>query len=625
MKPLNKIFAGIMCGVLGLNSAMAADNCANIAYRNAHPERCKYADAASNDNTWLWLGGGAAVAGGIAALVGMASGGGSGSSSNGNGVSTSSTQYVRTINPTIITRKGIAPDFLGTDLSPITNTRDYKRNASAYDDIQLVYSIARGYTGAGSTIAVFDTEITSQYSHGAAVSQIANGPIAPNAVVHHYAIASDAKTFKSYNQIGAIINDATHANIHNNSWNVSSVSADMISSRTQFAAQTSQTFVNALSNAAQNDAVLVWAAGNDGNSQSGMLSAAPRVIPELNGHFVNVVAWDSDTRALAEYSNACGITKDYCITAPGAIQTSNGYTHVGTSFAAPVVSAAIAVIREAWPYLNATQITDILFETAADLGDAGVDEIYGHGMLDLENATRPVGELSIAVGDNMTQPLQTAQVPANIAHKIESANPTMAFFDAYGRAYETRVADNISARNRGLGFERLRGDDARMKINMGSLEMGFYHSDMLNATGFLQTDEDTTVSYVALNHSFNLGNFELFTRSQFGTTHPIASSESIVSEYSNLYTASAMVWLRGDKWSFSVGVPETIVRGDMNLHTAIGRRNDGAIIYHDYKIGMATTPSIEYTANYGFLTAGFVDNPYGDDEFYVFAKTKLSF
>lgn len=625
MKPLNKIFAGIMCGVLGLNSAVGADTCSDIAYKTAHPERCKYADTASNDNTWLWVGGGTVIAGGIAALVGMAGGGGSGSSSDGNGVAVSSTQYIRTISPTMIIRNGVAPDFSGTDLSSITNTRDYKRNASAYNDIQLSYSIARGYTGAGSTIAVFDTEIESPLSHGAAVSEIAHGPIAPNATVNHYAIAYDTDNFKSYNQIASIIDSATDANIHNNSWNVSSIAADKITSRAQFAAKTSQNFVNSITNAAQNDAVLVWAAGNDGNNESGMLSAAPRVIPELNGHFVNVVAWDSQTRALANYSNACGVTKDYCITAPGAIQTSNGYTHVGTSFAAPVVSAAIAVIREAWPYLTATQITSILFETAADLGDAGVDEIYGHGMLDLENATRPVGELSIAVGENMTQPLQTATVPANIAHSIESANPTMAFFDAYGRAYETRVADNISARNRGLGFERLRGEDGRMKINIGAMEMGFYRTDMLNATGFLQTDEDSTISYVAMNHSFNIGNVELFTRSQFGTTHPIASSESIVSEFSNIYTASTMVGLRGDKWSLSIGVPETIVHGNMNLHTATGRRANGAITYHDYKIDMATTPSIEYIANYGFLTAGFVDNPYGDDEFYIFAKTKLSF
>lgn len=624
MKPLNKIFTVIMCCVPMLNGAWAADDCTNIAYKQAHPEQCKYDEITPSDNTLLWLGGGAAVVGGIAALVGIASGGGSGAS-NAGAVPAYSTQYVRTITPTLITRNGIAPDLAGADLTTFTSTRDYKRNASAYDDIQLAYSLARGYTGLGSTIAVMDTEITSANSHGAAVSEIAHGPIATNATVAHYAIAYDTNNFKTYNQIGTLFNDAMGANIYNNSWNVSAITANMVDSRAQFAAQTSQTFVNALSNAAKNDAILVWAAGNDGGAQSGMLSAAPRVIPELNGHFVNVVAWDSDTSQLAAYSNACGVTRDYCITAPGAIKTSNGYTHVGTSFAAPVVSAAIAVIREAWPYLDATQITDILFTTAADLGDPGVDDIYGHGMLDLENATRPVGELSVAISDTVTQPLQTARVSSQIAHNIQAANPKMAFFDAYGRAYETSVSKNISGKNRGLGFERLRGNDNRAKIEMGKLEFGFYRSDMLNGTGFLQTDGETTTSYIAANNSFRFGELELFTRSQFGAAHPIASSESMISDFSNIYTASVSVGVRGDAWSLSVGVPETIVRGTMNLHTATGRRNDGAVTYQDYKIDMAGTPSVEYTANYHFLTAGFIDNPYGENEFYIFAKTKVSF
>ena len=148
---------------------------------------------------------------------------------------------------------------------------------------------------------------------------------------------------------------------------------------------------------------------------------------------------------------------------------------------------------------------------------------------------------------------------------------------------------------------------------------------MLNGTGFMATDGETTTSYIAANKSINLGSVELFAHSELGVAKPVASSESMISDFSNMYTASAMVGLRGDKWSLSVGVPETIVNGNMNLHMATGRQPNGTVTYHDYKIDMATAPAIEYTANYGFLTAGFVDNPYGNNEFYVFAKTKLHF
>ena len=206
---------------------------------------------------------------------------------------------------------------------------------------------------------------------------------------------------------------------------------------------------------------------------------------------------------------------------------------------------------------------------------------------------------------------------------LKSANPTMAFFDKYGRDFETNVSDNISAYNRGLGFERLRGDDARAKFHFGDMEFGFYRNDMLTGSGFLQTNGDTTTTYIATNKSYNFGKFELFGRTQLGIARPQTSNESVISEFSNIYTASAYIGLRGDEWSLSIGIPDTIVNGTMNLHLVNGRNHAGALTYNDYKIDMVSTPSVEYTANWRFLTAGFVDNPYGENEFYIFTKTKL--
>ena len=609
-----------MCGVLAINGAVAADDCSNIAYKQSHPERCKYTES-NTDNTFTYLsvGAGAAAAG---AAIAMLMGGGS---SSGGSSDAGAQYYARTITPTKIMHKNIGTDISVAQLETTISSTEYDRNASQYDDIQLAYSIARGYTGVGTNIAVFDTKLGTMVRHAEKVMETIT-PIAPNATVEHHMIANHIDDFLSYYEIGNVIANTSNANVYNNSWNAS-MGANTIKTRAQLVNLTDQNFVNAISNAAtQKDAIFVWAAGNDSSAQSGMLSAMPNVMPELNGHFINVVAWDSETSQLADYSNACGITQNYCITAPGTFQSDNIQ---GTSFAAPVVSAAIAVIREAELAKNhpmdAESITNILFETAADLGEVGVDEIYGHGMLDLEAATRPVGASTIVINENVSQPLQIARVSAQIAHGIQSANPTMAFFDKYGREFETGVADNISVQNRGLGFERLRGDDARTKFEFGDIEFGFYRNDMLSGTGFLQTNGDTTTSYIGTNKSYKFGNIELFGHTQLGIARPQASEESVISSFSNIYTASAYVGVRGDKWSFSVGIPDTIVNGSMNLHLANGRNTSGAITYRDYKIDMAATPSVEYTAKYGFLTAGFVDNPYGQDEFYVFAKTKLAF
>ncbi|GAB4252820.1 S8 family serine peptidase [Deferrisoma sp.] len=60
-----------------------------------------------------------------------------------------------------------------------------------------------------------------------------------------------------------------------------------------------------------------------------------------------------------------------------------GYQTVqGTSFASPLVAAAAALLWSVNPALAPSDVETILFQTAADLGDPGWDEWYGHGRLD---------------------------------------------------------------------------------------------------------------------------------------------------------------------------------------------------------------------------------------------------
>ena len=55
----------------------------------------------------------------------------------------------------------------------------------------------------------------------------------------------------------------------------------------------------------------------------------------------------------------------------------------GTPMAAPHVTGAIAILADMYPNLVNTpeNITQILLETATDLGATGIDDIYGHGLL----------------------------------------------------------------------------------------------------------------------------------------------------------------------------------------------------------------------------------------------------
>ena len=90
-------------------------------------------------------------------------------------------------------------------------------------------------------------------------------------------------------------------------------------------------------------------------------------------------------------------------------------------------------------------------------------------------------------------------------------------------------------------------------------------------------------------------------------------------------SSSAKLSANFNDFSVSIGTPETIIAGNMYLSTPTGRRTNGEYTYAKHQINLADMPSIEYNATYKFVTAGFVDNPYGRDEIYAIARGKINF
>ncbi len=634
MRMINRILTVFLAVVTMATSAHAVPAaCKSELYRRAHPEKCteKKSNSFLSRNA-IWIGGGAVAAGAVA-LVAMAAGGGSSSGATAHVQSTNDSNFAfgapnvpQYSLPTlsIYNRVGYTDPKL---LAAARKTTRYARNAAQYEDIRLAYSLARGYTGKNSTIAILDT---GDYGyHGTAVKNIAGGAIAPDVKINEHKIVDNHGEFITYDKIANIIANDTSANIFNASWGTESqagLNAATIKNRAQIVNLTSESFVNEITSAAQNrDAIFVWAAGNDHKSQSTALAAMPLVVPELDGHFINVVAWDSRTNSLADYSNACGATQMYCITAPGTDMNVGIGSASGTSFAAPIVSAAVAVIREAFPYMTAGEITSLLFTTARDLGTPGVDEIYGWGMLDLERATRPVGATLVSIDDNVMAPMQTARAAGVIGRQIKSANLRFAFFDSFGRAFDAKLNDSINFRPMGRAIERVRGN-ADMSVSLGNMDFGFTRSNLLASDGFLRTGERDLMGFVGMRGEMMLGDVRLFQRTRMGFSAPTAARDSMIREFSNIISASVTLGATYGDWTFTVGAPETIVSGDMTLRLATGRAADGQIQYRNHRVSLVETrPAMEYTAKYKFITAGYIDNPSGTDEFYVMARGQVSF
>lgn len=142
-------------------------------------------------------------------------------------------------------------------------------------------------------------------------------------------------------------------------------------------------FFNKLSQDIQSGHFFVWATGNEYLKQPhGFLK---RYILDKYNHD-GVIAVTS----LGDYANHCGVVKQDCITNQSEfkLKKTNGANEYvdGTSMATPDVSAFITGLKSAFPFLTNKQIKDTVLSTADDIGQKGVDERYGVGLLNKDKA-----------------------------------------------------------------------------------------------------------------------------------------------------------------------------------------------------------------------------------------------
>ena len=162
------------------------------------------------------------------------------------------------------------------------------------------------------------------------------------------------------------------------------------------------------------NAVVVVSAGNSGapcresnlagcNAVAVALTANEKINQNLL--IVGATTGSGLNETIANYSTRPGFLKSRFIFANG----DSGYYEIGsntkiqgTSFAAPRVTGAAAILRQKFPNLTGSEAATIILETASkDInGDGisdftGVSDTFGNGKLDLTSALQPIGKLRL--------------------------------------------------------------------------------------------------------------------------------------------------------------------------------------------------------------------------------------
>ena len=139
---------------------------------------------------------------------------------------------------------------------------------------------------------------------------------------------------------------------------------------------------SAIEQAVRSGSLVVAASGNSG-AQGNWLT-----YPAADPHVFTVAATTKDDQ-VADFSTESPYVD---IAAPGvdipvASALDNSYQNEdGTSFSSPMVAGAAAWLWTVRPDLDASQVAEILRESARDVGAPGYDNGTGHGILDMQAA-----------------------------------------------------------------------------------------------------------------------------------------------------------------------------------------------------------------------------------------------
>ena len=128
----------------------------------------------------------------------------------------------------------------------------------------------------------------------------------------------------------------------------------------------------------------------------------------------------------------------------------------GNSYAAPLVAGAAALLKQYWPQLGGKAISAILLDTATDLGEKGVDQVYGAGLLNIGRALQPqatsqsLRAASTVLDRWSSVSLSPAFGGATGGQALSQAVSSMTVLDNYGRDYALAGQGHVAGQASGL-------------------------------------------------------------------------------------------------------------------------------------------------------------------------------
>ena len=275
------------------------------------------------------------------------------------------------------------------------------------------------------TVSGFTSEATEDDNHGIVVADLAAGSsngIAKSASVYVVDAGKRNEKNVTYPSVKLEMYQKLKDNgvtIYNQSFGIDGEVTDFNTDNTSkhyYKNHIGSSMLDFYKNEVSNGSLFVWSAGNDSSDKQPTLEGGlPHFESELQKGWINVVALTSKNESkLGDTSwdnltplSPAGVAKNWTVTAVGdQTFTIKGQNYVGggSSFAAPLVTGTAALLKEKYPWMDASLIRQTILSTATDIGASGVDEVYGWGLLNIDKALKGPALFSkeLALSDNVS-------------------------------------------------------------------------------------------------------------------------------------------------------------------------------------------------------------------------------
>jgi hypothetical protein len=354
---------------------------------------------------------------------------------------------------------------------------------------------------------------------------------------------------------------------------------------------------------------------------------------------------------------------DFYILAPGMLVNSVSPITVsatgtkamsGTSQASAVAAGALAVVNQLWPYMTASNQVQLLLKTANKNLPGYNPDIMGQGLLDLDRATQPVGNLGIALNGrtNSTVPLSGGIALASTSASTISTLSSVSVVDSFQRDFSVDMKGSAAVNNlmsnpimmdadpgynwsgRWTGLvagQNLQtpfsgnqiGADATLTIDSRMLPKrpdeassstihqltitNSTHNPFVNFSGaYGQTKSAFTTEYSALyqpgERETKLGQPQGWWAQGGAMMTSVNHTSGLVSNVTPIFAVHAMGGYQYKDWNLFAGIKPTVASGAVNFNVPTSVDADGTMKYTQINNSLVSTPitylGIKYQHNF---------------------------